>query len=162
MSEKHDKDNSETDELTAEIRRNRPFDLSEAIGRAGAGNLKGASPVPASRQLLWQIEQLLTARLNDSEGSLTRTILSRLADNPALLAKHRDNPGGALSAFLTGVLAASANLAELVRQADVRWGRDYDERPHFERDGQTPHPGDPYTISEVQTRLTRLLQTLRR
>lgn len=140
-----------------EIRRGRPFDLTEAIGRAGAGALKGASPVARSRQLVLGIRRLLEDRLPDPEGSLTRTILARLEADPPLLAGHADDPPGAVAAFVDRILGTPGALADLVRDADARWGRDYAERPHFERGGP-PHPDDPYTEAGVRA----LLESLRR
>lgn len=138
------------------------FDAAAVVGRAGAGSLKGASPVPAARQALLAAGALLEAHLPESEGSLARTLLARLADAPALL-HHGDRPDSAIApSALVGVLdrllAEPALLAEFVREVDARWGRDYDERPHFETPGRPPAPDDPYTLDGVRT----LLQELRR
>ena len=145
----------------AEIRRARAFDLATAIGRAGAGNLKGVSPVPASRQALLAIESLLAARLPDHEGSLTRTLLARLEGDPPLLDRHRDRPESALAELLDRTLAVPTALAELVRETDARWGRDFDERPRFESGGRPAAADDPYTVEAVRALLAQLRQTLR-
>jgi len=144
--------------LEREIRRQRAFDLASAVGRAGAGNLKGASPVPATRQALLAIGALLSARLHDPEGSLTRTLLVRLEDNPPLLARHLGHPAMALAELLDRVLAVPVELEDLVREADARWGRDYDERPRFEAAGRPAAVDDPYTLEAVR----KLLADLRR
>ena len=138
----------------------RPFDLATAVGRAGAGNLKGASPVPASQQLLLDIGALLACRLADGDGSLTRTLLARLADDPPLLARHAGRPDGALAELLDRALATPAALAELVRETDARWGRDFSERPLFEPGDRPPADDDPYTLDGVNARLVNLRQGL--
>ena len=142
-------------DLEREVRRGRRFDLAEALGRAGAGSLKGASPVARARQVLLEVRGLLEARLPDPEGSLTRTILARLESDTPLLARHFAAPAGALAEFLDRVLASPALLADLVRDADARWGRDYGERPRFERGG-SPAPDDPYTEDGVAAQLREL------
>lgn len=132
------------------------LDASVVVGRAAAGALRGASPVPASRQLLLQAEALLATRLADGEGSLARALLARLADAPQLLARHPHEAPAALADLVDGYLAAPALLAELVRDVDARWGRDYDERPRFEAPGRPPAPDDPYTLAGVEALLRDL------
>lgn len=146
--------------ITADARRGRKFDVQALVGREAAGTLKGASPVPAAQQALLVVGALLEARLPDSEGSLTRTLLARLADEPALLGRHLGHPEAALAELLERILSAPAGLTELVRQADARWGRDYDERPRFEREGQPPAADDPYTEEQVRNLLAELRRGL--
>jgi hypothetical protein len=160
MKEPNNKDNAHKPDLEAEIRRERKFSLTEAVAREAGGSLKGASPVARTQQLLQQIKEILDRKLPDSEGSLIRTIIARLEGNPPLLARHFDRPEAALSELLSGLLDSPANLEILVRQADARWGRDYDERPHFERDGSPPHPDDPYTRAGVRALLQALHTSL--
>jgi hypothetical protein len=52
-------------------------------------------------------------------------------------------------------------LKELVREADAEWGRTFGERPYFDREGQPPHPDDPYTAQSVRAVLERLAESLR-
>jgi hypothetical protein len=163
-------DNQERDEIPAEsddlatieseIRRRRAFDPATAIGRAGAGNLKGASPVPGTRQALLAIGELLAARLSDPDGSLGRTLLVRLEDNPPLLDRHREHPERALAELLDRVLTVPVELEDLVREADARWGRDYDEPPRFERGGRPAAADDPYTNEGVRAALIQLRRSL--
>ena len=51
-------------------------------------------------------------------------------------------------------------MKELVRQADVEWGRVFDERPHFDREGCSPDADDPYTLQSVRSALVQLLEGL--
>ncbi len=155
--DKHDDRDDRT--VEDEIRRSRPFDLAEALGRAGAGNLKGASPVAPARRVQLAVQALLEAHLDDAEGSLRRTILARFEADPPLLARHFDDPPGALAEFLDRILAGPVALADLVRDADARWGRDYGERPRFEQGGAA-HPDDPYTEAGVRTLLLALRRGL--
>ena len=162
MKEPNNKDTGPSSaDLEAEIRKDRKFSLTEAIGREAGGSLKGASPVPPAQQLVQQIEEILARQLPDGEGSLTRTIIARLEGNPPLLARHFGRPNGALQEFLNSVIDSPANLEILVRQTDARWGRDYDERPHFEKDGQPPHPDDPYTLGGVRALLQAVRENLK-
>jgi len=156
MRDPNNKDKNKNSDLEEEIRRGRKFSLTEAVGREAGKVMKGASPVPPARQLLMQIEEILARELVDSDGSLIRTIVAQLKGNLPLLGRHFGDAVGALLEYLDGVLKSDANLADLVREADARWGRDYDERPRFERPGQAPQPDDPYTIAEVTASLTAL------
>jgi hypothetical protein len=51
-------------------------------------------------------------------------------------------------------------LAELVRDADIEWGRVMGERPYLAREGSPHHPDDPYTVESVRSVLTGLLKEL--
>lgn len=141
-----------------ELRRDRKFSLAEAIGRDNAELLKGASPVARGRQVLLEIEHCLENHLDDPDGSLSRTLLARLEDNPPLLARHFSSPLGALAELVNEFLSQEQALFALVRDTDARWGREYQEKPRFESEGQPPHADDPYTHAGVRSRLTDLRQ----
>ena len=51
-------------------------------------------------------------------------------------------------------------LKELVREADIEWGRVLGERPHFEKEGSPPHPEDCYTVESVRGALSELIKQL--
>jgi hypothetical protein len=155
-----EKPESASESTESRIRRERKFSLAEAIGREAAGTLKGASPVALGRQALFEIEHLLESQLPDPEGSLTRTLMAKLQLDPPLLARHFERPAGALTEYLTITLGKEALLNALVRDTDARWGRENQERPHFEREGQPPHPDDPYTRAGVREMLEDLLSQL--
>jgi hypothetical protein len=152
----------ESGRIEQEIRRRRAWDLAGAVARTGAGNLRGASPVPADRQLVLEAGAILAARLPDPEGTLTRVLLDRLADDPSLVGAWRGRPAAALVALVGQALATSAALEDLVREVDARWGRDYDERPRFETGGRPPAADDPYTLAGVRRQLETLRQELGR
>ncbi len=143
-----------------EIRQSRKFSVADAIGRAGAGTLKGSSPIPRSKQALMELKTLLADRLHDPEGSLGATLVIRLAQDLPLLDKHLDQPAGALRILLENLLSSDSALQTLVRDTDARWGRDYQERPMFNKPGQDDHPDDPYTPKGVKSALEALLDQI--
>jgi len=145
--------------LEEKIRRERKFSLSEAVGRQAAGTMKGASPVPLWRQILLDIQSLLEARLYDPEGCLRTSIKEHLKSTLPVAADPRQSAEDALTAFLQQTLASPTALADLVRRADVHWGRQYGEKPHFNLDGEPSHPDDPYTLDSVRATLESLLQS---
>lgn len=153
-------DKPKTKKITDEIRRERKFSLSEAIARQAPGALKGASPVARNQQMVLEIEEMLDTHLEDIPGSLKRTIASQLKHNPPLLAKHHESALDALHEYVTTILDSDSLLKALVRDTDARWGRDFQERPHFEKEGHPPSADDPYTWACVRSRLQDLLQAL--
>ncbi|MCP4291315.1 MAG: hypothetical protein GY780_05710 [bacterium] len=158
MSKDRKKDT--TEDAEKEIRRERKFSLADAIGRAGSGNLKGASPIPQSQQTLMDLGSILENNLYDSEGSLRAELFARLAGNISLLEKHPISPENVLKEWLPLLLASNSQMQDLVRAADVRWGRQYLERPMFNHPGQEDHPDDPYTLTSVRLQLESLLDSL--
>ena len=147
-------------DLQREIRKERTFSLAEAIGRmAGPGAMKGASPIPRIQQAAAQIEDFLRSHLIDPAGGLRVVVLRRVKEGP-LLVKNFDQPLVALAGAVQRVLDSEVLLKELVREADVEWGRALGERPHFEKEGRAPHPDDPYTAESVRLTLCKLLEEL--
>jgi hypothetical protein len=152
---------SEADaELERQIRAERKFTLTEAIGRlAGPGAMKGVSPIDRKRQAEAEIQRYLEQHLVDSAGALSGVLL-RLVGESEVLLRGSERPLTALADFVRLVLDSEYALKELVREADVEWGRVFDERPHFDRDGRPPAPDDPYTLESVRTALTQLVDGL--
>jgi hypothetical protein len=147
-------------DLEREIRAERKFTLAEAIGRlAGPGAMKGASPVTALAQAEAAIENHLRDHLPDAGGVLGGVVLRHLRGSDRLLAAV-DRPLAALAGGVRQVLGSEYLLGELVRAADVEWGRVMGERPRFETPGRPPDPDDPYTAASVRAALTRLLDTI--
>ena len=147
-------------ELEREIRADRKFSLSEAIGRmAGPGMMKGVSPVTAQRQAEAAIEYSLSRNLTDAGGVLGGLLLRRVGQSELLLRDY-DQPLAVLASYVQKVLGSDYLLRDLVREADAEWGRMFGERPHFERPGCLPDPDDPYTIESVRTALSRLIDKL--
>jgi len=143
-----------------EIRRGRKFSLSEAVGRQAAGAMKGASPVPRWRQVLQEIQSLLGAKLYDPEGSLQSSIAEHFSSTLPVADDPRHDANDVLRAYLQQTLASQTALAALVRRADIRWGQQYGEKPHFNQGTEPSHPDDPYTMESVTAALETLLQSL--
>ena len=163
MSESRETTPSDEDaDLTREIRAGRTFSLSEAIGRmAGGGLMKGASPVSRTRQAELVIEDYLRRHLTDAGGALGGVLLRRVGMTDPRLGDH-DDPLLALAEHVRRVLGSEHLLQDLVREADVEWGRVFHERPRFERAECPPHPDDPYTIESVRISLFELVEKLSR
>jgi hypothetical protein len=121
--------------------------------------MKGVSPVSGKGQAEATIQDYLTRHLTDASGNL-RVAQLRGVGNSELFLKHYDQPLDALAGCLRRVLESEHLLKELVRDADVEWGRMYGERPYFEKEGQPPDPDDPYTVESARTALSKLLETL--
>ena len=154
MSDDQDKQRSEANaELEREIRQGRKFTAQEAMGRMiGPGAMKGGSAVPRVQEAETGIGTWLRSNLPDSTGAL-QTVLHRQLKGSELLLNNLDKPLLALAAYCRQVLASNHHLEELVREADVEWGRRMDERPHFNKEGSPLHPDDPYTNDSVRTAL---------
>jgi hypothetical protein len=161
MSANPDKQRSEADvKLESEIRKDRTFSLAEAIGRlAGPGSMKGASPVTRMQQASVVIEEWLRANLADTEGALQTVLLAQVTKSDLLLNNY-DQPLVVLAACCQRLLSSDFQLKELVRDTDVEWGRAYDEKPIFDKEGSPPQPGDPYTAASVRQSLSRLMELL--
>lgn len=149
-------------ELERQIRAERKFSLAEAIGRMGGSDLlKGESPVTRKRQAELALEQYLERHLIDSEGALLVVLLRRVRDGEILLRREYKQPLMAMAETIERILASESRLEFFVREVDAEWGRIHREIPHFQRDGEPPHPDDPYTFSSVRKTLHGLLLQLR-
>ena len=159
MEDDQDNRRSQAEEqVERELRQGRKFTAREAMARmAGPGAMKGASPVSPVQQAETAIGTWLSTNLADVGGAL-KLVLSRQLKGSRLLLDNLDRPLVALGTFCRGVLASDNQLREIVREADVEWGRAMDERPHFERDGASPHPDDPYTIEGVRKVLAEVVR----
>ena len=158
MSEDPDSRRVEADkEVERELRQSRKFSPQEAMARmAGPGAMKGASPISPVVQAETAIATWLDSNVADETGVLQALLCRNLKGSEALLNKL-DEPLKALAGHCDAILASDYLLKELVREADVEWGRRMDERPIFEREGSPPQPGDPYTAESVR----RVLEDVR-
>src|SRR3954452_22319231 len=135
MTDKPDPVRSEADaELEREIRENRKFTLEEAIGRrAGPGAMKGESPVPRMEQAANEIESWLRTHLIDSGGAL-EVVLHRQVKCSEMLLQNFDQPLVVLAGYCQQILDSDYRLQEVIRDADIEWGRVMGERPYFEKE----------------------------
>jgi hypothetical protein len=161
MSDKKDTQRSEADaELEREILRDRKFTLAEAIGRlAGPGAMKGESPITRLQQAEIEIGDWLRVHLVDAGGAL-QVVLHRHVKGSELLLNNFDQPLVVLSEFCRRILGSEFLLKELVREADIEWGRVMGERPYFEKEGSPPDPDDPYTVESVRHAVMEVLKQL--
>jgi len=147
-------------ELEREIRADRKFTLSEAIGRmAGGGMMKGVSPVTRKRQAELEIQGYLGSHLTDPGGVMSGVLLRRVTESDLLLGDF-EHPLAVLTSYLRHVLGSEYLLKELVREADIEWGRVFGERPHFEKEGCPPDPDDPYTQESTRSTLSQFIEAL--
>jgi hypothetical protein len=161
VSDNKDTRRSEADaELEREIRKEQKFTLAKAIGRmAGPGAMKGMSPVTRQQQAAVEIENWLRHHIPPGNGELEDVLLRRIKGSELLL-NNFDQPIVVLATFCRQVLASDYLLKELVREADVEWGRVQGERPYFDKEGSPPHPDDPYTFESVRDALWAIVEQL--
>lgn len=161
MTSKEGPDDPSEADIEREIRQGRKFTAEEAMGRmAGPGAMKGASVLSRQEEAENAVRVWLAASIADPAGAL-RTVLHRNLKASSLLLDNLDDPSVAASTYLRQILASEQRIRELVREADAEWGRAMDERPYFERDGNPPHPDDPYTVVSVRTALDEALHRSR-
>jgi hypothetical protein len=155
-----DKQDPLPEELEQEIRQGRKFSQQEAIARmAGPGAMKGASAVSPVQQAENAVAGWLEDHLPDECGALQAVVHRHLKGSQALLA-NVERPTLGIRLYCERVLSSGELVAEIVREADVEWGRRMDERPHFDRPGTPSDPDDPYTRESVERALRTLLQSL--
>jgi hypothetical protein len=160
MSEKPDTNSADRNaEIEREIRSDRKFSLSEAIGRIAGGDfMKGGSPVTRKRQAELEIDDYLRRHLVDSGGVLRSVLFRHLGES--LLNGDYDQPLAALAEYVRRILTSEQLLEQFVRDADAEWGRVQSERPYFQMPGRPPHRDDPYTIDSVRLALFQLRERL--
>ena len=140
-------------DIEREVRLGRKFSLSEAIGQMGGqGILKGESPIAPLQQTEAAIANYLGAHLRDAGGVLAEVVLRHIRTSEVLLT-HVHQPMVVLVSYVNHVLQSEMLLKDLVCEADAAWGRAYDERPYFEREGRPSSPEDPYTLASVHDAL---------
>src|SRR5262245_1461709 len=106
-----------------------------------------------------EIGAWLRTHLADAGGAL-EVVLHRRVKGSELLLANFDQPLVVLASYCQQLLNSDYQLQELVREADVEWGRLMGERPYFEIAGSECHPDDPYTVDKVRGALAAVLQQL--
>jgi hypothetical protein len=161
MNEDRDDRRPDTNsDIEREIREGRKLTAKDLMAKlAGPGAMKGASPVSPVQQAETEIGNWLGSNLQDDFGSL-RLVLHRHIKGSERLLESLDMPLVALADYLQRILGNDNLLREIVRNADVEWGRRMDERPHFEREGMAADPDDPYTVENVRQALIDALRKL--
>ena len=148
MSDEQEKRRREEDaELQREIRRGRKFTLQEAIAElAGPGGMKGASPIARMEQAEVEIANWLRLHLVDNGGALG-VVLHRSIKASEVLLKNYNEPLVVLADCCRRILASDFLLGEIVRNADIEWGRMMGERPYLEKKGRSATPMNPIPVS---------------
>ena len=161
MNDEPDDRQSDADsEIEREIRQGRKITAKDVMAQlAGPGAMKGASPVSPVQQAETEIGNWLGNNLHDDCGQL-RVVICRNVKGSEGLLESLDRPLAALAQYLRGVLDNDNLLKEIVREADVEWGRVMDERPHFEREGAAASADDPYTLTGVRQAFSGALEKL--
>ena len=143
--------------IEQEIRQGRTFSLADVIGQEAGNFLKGESPVPKLLQIKTELIAFVEQHLIDPSGALQATLRELIQTDDMVCSQHLEAPLEALSEFLQNLLDQEILFQDFVRRVDMKWGQIYDERPHFEKPGQPPHPDDEYTYASVRAQLTKLL-----
>jgi hypothetical protein len=89
-----------------------------------------------------------------------QAVLHRHVKGSELLLNNIDQPLVVLAGYCQRVLDSDYLMGELVRDADIEWGRVMGERPYFETEGSPRHPDDPYTVESARLALSGLLEQL--
>lgn len=161
MNEEPDRQRTDRNaEIEQEIRQGRKLTAKDLMARmAGPGAMKGASPVSPVQQAETEIGNWLTCNAAGAGSALQHVLLRNLKGSERLL-QHLEQPLVALAGFCEGVIDSDEQLKEIVREADVEWGRAMNERPYFQREGAAPDPDDPYTMESVHRTLVEILELL--
>ena len=160
MNDERDRQQPDAEDVEREIRQDRKFTAKEALARlAGPGAMKGASPVSPVQQAETEIGCWLRDHVADTSGAL-HLVLNRDLEGSELLLANIDQPLVALAAHCRRILSSDERLKDIVRECDSEWGKQMDERPHFEREGAAPDPDDPYTVESVRRALGQALEKL--
>ncbi|MDJ0716874.1 MAG: hypothetical protein QNJ54_22110 [Prochloraceae cyanobacterium] len=155
-----DPENDKDLEIQREILSDRKFSLGELIAREGGGFLKGESPVPKLVQVITEINMFISANLSDSSGALQAILHTWVQADEVKVSEHLNSPMIALREIIEAIVDNPQLLYELVKQVDRKWGQMYDERPYFQRPGQSAHPDDEYTHESVRKSLIELLNKI--
>ena len=145
--------------IEKEILSEQKYSLANAIGREGGNFLKGESPVPKMVQITTEINLFIDQNLPDASGTL-QSVLKHWVKSDSLLSQNLDSPLKGLDEIIEKILNNQGLFYEIVRQADLKWGQMYEERPYFQKPGQPAHPDDEYSHQSVREKLSQLRQKL--
>jgi hypothetical protein len=153
-------DKKSEDKIETEVHSQQKFSVAGAIGRAGKGLLKGASPVSQQDQAINFLERWVDQNCSDPSGALKSLLRQKIRSSRLIIEHQQERPKEALATVIKEILATEFMLREFVRQVDVKWGELFQERPYFQKKGQEPHPKDEYTFDSVRVELNQMLSKL--
>lgn len=148
--------------ITRDIRSGQKFTLAGAIGRKGGSLLKGGQVVPELTRAVTAINSFIMENLADSSGALRSVLIAIVKDDIETVSAHVETPLKALEVILDRYSSNAHLLEDLVRRVDFTWGRMNLEKPHFQKEGEAPHPDDEYTVDSVKQQLEGLALLLRK
>jgi hypothetical protein len=152
---------SDDRELEKDILAGRTFTLADLIAQEGGDFLKGESPVPKLLQVKTELKLWIKQNVSDPMGALKVTLQDLVEENELQIAQHINFPWLALIELLETLINNPKLFYEFVKRVDIKWGKMYGERPHFQAPGQEPHPDDEYTHESVRQKLADLLELLK-
>jgi len=86
--------------------------------------------------------------------------MHRAVRESELFLNNFDQPLIVLASCCQRALQSEFLLQEVVRAADIEWGRIMSERPFLNKPDRPNHPDDPYTVESVRDTLSGILQQL--
>ncbi|MBE9070263.1 hypothetical protein IQ260_26835 [Leptolyngbya cf. ectocarpi LEGE 11479] len=144
-------------DLQRQIRAERKFNLSEAIGREGGSFLKGSQAmVPRPLRALAAINGSIDQHLVDPHGAL-QPCLKRWVKTDGRIGKYLDEPLTALQVIVLDIMENPPILYEFARQVAVECGQMNGERPYFQKPGTEASPDAAYSHKSIQGILAELL-----
>jgi len=147
--------------IEREARAGRKFTLADVIGQKGGSFFEGESPVPKLARAEAALCRFVDDHVKDPSGALRSVLKRSIRTSEPVVGKHLDDPLVALEAIVEQMLATDKQFHEIVRQVDFEWGQIMQERPHFQKPGEEPHPDDEHTHAGTRTELEGLLRKLR-
>lgn len=140
--------------------RGRAFTLADAIGKAGAGLLRGDAAVPRPLRAQALLDGFIEQHLLDSPGAL-RVMLKQLVREDLRVSRSFDAPMVAFELILREILTEPEILYELARRVAVICGELYGERPYFQMPGREPHPEAEYCHAGIRTAVAGMVCRVR-
>lgn len=134
--------------------------IQMGIRNDSSGILKGESTVPLILKLKTEVKQFVREHVPTSQAALIRILEIKIDDNEPLIVGHKENPIIALKDILDFILSTDNRYFEFVRQLDQLYGKMFQEKPHFQLEGQPAHKDDQYTHESVRPILNELLSNI--
>lgn len=153
-------DDNDDGQLAPRELRGRAFTLADAIGKAGAGLLKGGDAVPRPLRAQALLDGFIEQHLRDSPGAL-RVVLKQLVREDMRISRNFDAPMVAWEMILRELIAESEILYELARRVAMICGELYGERPYFQMPEREPHPDAEYDHDGIRATLADLVNRMR-
>lgn len=149
--------NEEEELIERDILRGRKFSIADAIGREGGNFVKGFNPIPRLDQVISFLTVFIADNINDSSRVLMTVLQDNVKNDRMEIAENIETPLQYLHNLIKSYIDNPYQLYEITREVDFKWGQINDEKPHFQKPGETPNPDDEYTHGIVLKMLSDLL-----